>query len=76
MTPMLHSDRTALRVALDEFIETHGRWRVLLAVLLRPMRPKAKLPSLDLNAHLRRDIGLEPLISSGPPWGPPWDPLR
>ena len=72
MTPMLHSDQTALRVALDEFIETHGRWRVLLAVVLRPMRQKAKLPLLGLNAHLRRDIGLEPLLEDRPPW----DPLR
>ncbi len=72
MTPMLHSDQTALRVTLDDFIETHGRWRVLLAVLLRPMRPNTKLPSLGLNAHLRRDIGLEPLLEVRPPW----DPLR
>jgi hypothetical protein len=69
---MLHSDRTALRVTLDDFIETHGRWRVLLAVLLRPMRSAPKVPSLGLNAHLRRDIGLEPLVEGSPPW----DPLR
>jgi hypothetical protein len=70
MTPMLHSDRTALPVTLDDFIETHGRWRVLLALLVRPMRPKAKLPPLGLNSHLRRDIGLEPLVTAGPPWDP------
>jgi hypothetical protein len=72
MTPTLHSDRTALRVTLDGFIETHGRWRVLLVVLLRPTRTAPKLPSLDLNAHLRRDIGLEPSVEGRPPW----DPLR
>jgi hypothetical protein len=70
MTPMLHSDRTVLRVALDDVIETHGRWRVLLALLARPKRPKAKLPPLGLNAHLRRDVGLEPQVESGPPWDP------
>jgi hypothetical protein len=70
MTPMLHTDRTALRVTLDDVIETHGRWRVFLALLLRPKRPAAKLPPIGLNAHLRRDIGLEPLVGSGPPWDP------
>ncbi len=71
MTPMLHSDRSALPVTLDDFIETHGRWRVLLALLVRPMRPKARLPSLGLNTHLRRDIGLEPLEDIGPHLGWP-----
>ncbi len=70
MTPMLHSDRTALRATLDDFIETHGRWRVLLAVVLRPKRPAPKLRSLGLNAHLRRDIGLEPLAEDPQPWDP------
>ena len=70
MTPMLHSDRPALPVTLDDFIETHGRWRVFLALLVRPMRPKARLPTLGLNAHLRRDIGLEPQGEVPPPWDP------
>jgi hypothetical protein len=67
MTPILH--RQPLRAALDDIIETHGRWRVLLALLARPLRREAPLPPLGLNDHLRRDIGLEPLP-------PPRDPLR
>jgi hypothetical protein len=67
MTPILHSQ--PLRAALDDIIETHGRWRVLLALLARPLRREAPLPPLCLNDHLRRDIGLEPLP-------PPRDPLR
>ena len=69
MTPILHDDRLPLRAALDDIIEAHGRWRVLLALLLRPLRPRPPLPPLGLNDHLRRDIGLEPLP-------PPADWLR
>lgn len=59
MTHILHSQ--PLRVALDDIIETHGHRRVLLALILRPLRRDAPLPPLALNDHLRRDIGLEPL---------------
>lgn len=65
MTPILHSQ--PLRAALDDIIETHGRWRVLLA-LLRPLRRDPPMPPLGLNAHLRRDIGLEPLDEGGAGW--------
>ncbi len=67
MTPILHSQ--PLRAALDDIIATHGRWRVLLALFLRPARREPPLPPLGLNNHLRRDIGLEPLP-------PRRDPLR
>lgn len=66
MTPLLHDERLPLRVALDDIIAAHGRWRVLLA-LLQPRDPP--VPPLGLNDHLRRDIGLEPLP-------PRRDPLR
>jgi hypothetical protein len=56
-----------LRVALDDIIKTHGRWRVLLALLARSWRRVPRQPPLGLNDHLRRDIGLGPL----PPWGDP-----
>ena len=56
-----------LRVALDDIINTHGRWRVLLALLARPLRRVPRQQPLGLNDHLRRDIGLGPL----PPWGDP-----
>jgi hypothetical protein len=59
MTPILHS--TPLRAALDDIIDTHGRWRVLLALLLRPLQRAKRLPPMGLSDHLRRDIGLEPL---------------
>lgn len=68
MTTLLHSEPLALRSALDDIIETHGRWRVLVALVLRPLRPRPPLPPLGLSDHLRRDIGLDPLVA----W---WDPL-
>ncbi|MBN8632019.1 MAG: hypothetical protein J0L76_14340 [Rhodobacterales bacterium] len=61
MTPILHSEPLALHVALDDIIRTHGRWRVLMALALRSLRPATPLPPLGLNDHLRRDIGLDPL---------------
>lgn len=61
MTLITHPEPLALRAALDEIIHTHGRWRVLLALVARPLRPAAPLAPLGLNDHLRRDIGLEPL---------------
>lgn len=57
MTSVLQDERLPLRVALDDIIAAHGRWRVLLALL----RPEPRLPRLVLNDHLRRDIGLDPL---------------
>jgi hypothetical protein len=71
MTPNLHSDRTALRVTLDDIVEAHGLWPVLRALLARHFRRNRHLPPLGLNAHLRRDIGLAPLEDGGPPWGQP-----
>lgn len=71
MTPMTHFDRLALRGRLDDIIDSHGLWPVLRALIARAFRRNAPLPPLRLNAHLRRDIGLEPLL----PGGPPWDPL-
>jgi hypothetical protein len=67
MTSVLHSVPLALRAELDHIIETHGRWRVLLALFLRPARPVLPLPHLGLNDHLRRDIGLDPLQRWGDP---------
>lgn len=61
MTPITHPESTALRVALDDIIRTHGRWPVLLALAVRPFRRAPRVPPLGLNAHLRRDIGLDPL---------------
>jgi hypothetical protein len=61
MTHTIHPDRSALHVTLDDIIDTHGLWSVLRALVARPFRRKAPLPPLGLNAHLRRDIGLEPL---------------
>ncbi|HLQ18410.1 MAG TPA: hypothetical protein VK146_05470 [Tabrizicola sp.] len=61
MTPSLQNERLPLRTAIDEIIETHGRWRVLTALLLRSLRRDPPLRPLSLNDHLRRDIGLEPL---------------
>lgn len=66
MTPTHPSDRTALGSRLDEIIDLHGLMPVLRALVARPFR-RSPPPPLGLNAHLRRDIGLEPL----PPWGDP-----
>lgn len=71
MTPTTHFDRTALRGTLDDIIDTHGLLPVVRALVASPFRRRAPLVPLGLNAHLRRDIGLEPLV----PGGPPWDPL-
>jgi hypothetical protein len=71
MTPNLHSDRTALRVTLDDIVDAHGLWPVLRALVARPFRRNRPLPPLGLNAHLRRDIGLPPQEDGGPPWGQP-----
>lgn len=57
-----------LRATLDEIIETHGIFPVLRALVARPFRRAASLPPLGLNAHLRRDIGLEPLDGGESPW--------
>ncbi len=61
MTPILQDERLRLQAALDGIIETHGRWRVLAALLWRSLRRERPVPPLALNDHLRRDIGLEPL---------------
>ena len=66
MTPTLSSNRTTLGNRLDEIIDLHGLMPVLRALVARPFRRSPPLP-LDLSAHLRRDIGLEPM----PPWGDP-----
>jgi hypothetical protein len=68
MTHITHSDRSALHVTLDDIIDSHGLWPVLRALLARPFRREPPLPPLGLNAHLRRDLGLEPLDDGGPPW--------
>ncbi len=54
-----------LRATLDEIIDAHGLVPVLRALVLRPFRRRPPLPPLGLNAHLRRDIGLEPLATGG-----------
>lgn len=56
----------ALRATLDDIIDTHGLFPVLRALVARPFRRRPPLPPLGLNAHLRRDIGLEPLATGGP----------
>ena len=65
MTSILHG--VPLRAALDDIVATHGRWRVLVALLLRDRRQGPPVPPLGLNDHLRRDIGLEAL----PYWADP-----
>jgi hypothetical protein len=68
MRPTTHPEPIALRAALDDIIRTHGRWRVLLALALRPFLSGPPLPPLGLNNHLRRDIGLPPLDLEAPHW--------
>ena len=70
MTHTTLSHPVALRATLDEIIDSHGLVPVLRALVARPFRRKPVLPPLALNAHLRRDIGLEPLEFGGPPWDP------
>ena len=70
MTHTTHTHPVTLRVTLDEIIDTHGLFPVLRALVARPFRRAPALPPLGLNAHLRRDIGLEPLELGGPPRDP------
>lgn len=69
MTSTTPFDRTALRVTLDELVGNHGLWPVLRALAARAFRRKERLLPLGLNAHLRRDVGLDAL-------GLPDDPPR
>lgn len=70
MTHTTLSHPALLRATLDEIIDSHGLVPVLRALVARPFRRKPVLAPLALNAHLRRDIGLEPLEVGGPPWDP------
>lgn len=70
MTQTTLSHPVALRATLDEIIDTHGLFPVLRALVARPFRRAPDLPPLGLNAHLRRDIGLEPLELGGLPRDP------
>ena len=70
MTHTTLSHSVPLRATLDEIIDTHGLFPVLRALVLRPFRRAPALPPLGLNAHLMRDIGLEPLQHGGPPRDP------
>ena len=51
----------SLPATLDEIIDTHGLLAVLRVLVVRLFRPRRLLP-LGLNNHLRRDIGLDPLL--------------
>lgn len=70
MTQPTLSHPALLRATLDEIIDTHGLIPVLRALVARWFRRRSALPPLGLNAHLRRDIGLEPLELDGPPRDP------
>jgi hypothetical protein len=60
MNATFNDDQTTLSHALDQVISEHGRLRVFCAMLLRLLvrRGDRQMPTLPLNAHLRRDIGL------------------
>jgi len=71
MTHTTLSHPVPLRVTLDEIIDTHGLFPVLRALVARWFRRRPALPPLSgLNAHLMRDIGLEPFQHGGPPRDP------
>ena len=70
MTHTTLSHSVPLRATLDEIIDTHGLFPVLRALVVRPFRRAPALPPLGLNAHLMRDIGLEPLDFRSPPRDP------
>jgi len=65
MTHTTLSHPVPLRARLDEIIDAHGLFPVLRALALRLFRRWPAVPPLALNAHLRRDIGLEPLEPGG-----------
>lgn len=70
MTQTTLSHPVPLRARLDEIIDTHGLLPVLRALIARPFRRQPAPPLLGLNAHLRRDIGLEPDWDGGLPRDP------
>ena len=70
MTHTTLSHSVPLRATLDEIIDTHGLFPVLRTLIARPFRRQPAPPPLGLNAHLRRDIGLEPDWDGGLPRDP------
>ncbi|TNE69374.1 MAG: hypothetical protein EP336_02545 [Rhodobacteraceae bacterium] len=67
----------SLRQALQPLIESHGFWQVLRAAFaargaLKREARRVRNPG-DLNAHLRRDIGLPP---EAPPGKAEWQKFR
>ncbi|WP_434286963.1 hypothetical protein [Celeribacter sp. SCSIO 80788] len=67
----------ALRQVLQPLVENHGFWQVLRAAFaargaLKREARRVRNPG-DLNAHLRRDIGLPP---EAPPGKAEWQKFR
>jgi hypothetical protein len=56
-------------LALDQVIRAHGMLAVIVALILRPVRPAGAVTVTGMNAHLLRDIGLPP--EEAAPWHPP-----
>lgn len=71
--PNLPASRPDLTAALQDIIDRHGAWRVLRAAFAAALRHRPPARGDDagqLNAHLRRDIGLPPLPPGRPSF---WD---
>lgn len=66
--PNLPAKLPDLAAALDGIIDEHGSWRVLRALLAAALkRRRLRVTASDmLNAHMRRDIGLDPLPPERP----------
>lgn len=58
------------RTTIEMLIAEHGGWRVLRATLAALVRRRPKPPpdASGLGAHLRRDIGLNPVEPSRRHW--------
>ncbi|MCT2538334.1 hypothetical protein OE699_05490 [Sedimentimonas flavescens] len=70
MTRLTHHAGPVPASSIEAAIAIHGARRVLIAALLATLRPRAARPLaanfVDLDDHMRRDIGLPPKSTSPP----------
>jgi hypothetical protein len=64
MTQTTHADRPVVHTALEDIIQAHGLLPVLRALVARSFRRDSASRTYPLlDNHLRRDIGLPPVVA-------------
>jgi hypothetical protein len=62
MNALAKSDKTTPSVAMKLLVDQHGAWAVLRALVGALVPTRAEVIRLDdLDAHMRRDMGLPPI---------------